>query len=106
MPDPVQRLAAKLERQGHEPAVAAAMAKAAARKLGREHEGWARADEPRTLEEALDHLAAVQTWVNEQVHGFGGRRRRRPSERLLELASERLREAGEHVSRLLAEQRA
>jgi hypothetical protein len=74
MTDPIERLAAKLERRGYQPEVAAAMATAAARELGRQHEAWARVGEPLTLEDTLDNLAAVQKWINEQVYSFGGRR--------------------------------
>ncbi len=80
------------------------MAKAAARKFGRENEAWERAARPLTLEGALEELEAVQKWVAEQVNGLGGRRRTaRASERLIELATERLQAATDRVAELRAQ---
>jgi hypothetical protein len=105
MADPIRRLAAKLEHQGHEPAVAAAMAKAAARKLGREHAAWARAagrPEAAALLEALAELEAVQRWRDESVSGFGGGRGV-PSDLLLDAALAKLGAATERAGKALAD---
>jgi hypothetical protein len=87
------RLAAKLERRGYEPHIARALGKKAAA----EH------DALRDLEEALDELDAAGKWGSEQVNGLGGRRRRPPSDRLLDAATARLRRANERAGEALAE---
>jgi hypothetical protein len=96
---PVTRLAAKLERRGYEPPVAAAAAKAAAKKLGREHAAWARAAGLPEQAELLDALAeseAAGRWRDEHVSGFGGNRDHVPP---IEEATARLRAAHE-IARL------
>jgi sugar phosphate isomerase/epimerase len=92
-PDFADRLAAKLERRGYEPHIARALGKKAAA----EH------DALRDLEEALDELDAAGKWGAEQVNGLGGRRRRPPSDRLLDAATARLRRANERAGEALAE---
>jgi hypothetical protein len=75
--DPIAKLAAKLERRGYAPSIAAAAAKAAAKKLSREHPAWARAagrPDQAELLEALAELEAAGRWRDEHVSGFGGNR--------------------------------
>jgi hypothetical protein len=66
---PVQRLAAKLGRDGHDPRGAAAAAKAAARKAR-----WPGTPKGELLA-ALDEAEQVQKWVDTNVHSLGPGRR-------------------------------
>jgi hypothetical protein len=95
--DPVQRLAAKLERDGHDPRVAAAAAKAAARKAG-----W-----PGTLKgevrAALDEAEQVRKWIDRNVHGFGSGRRPQLTDELLDEAIVMLAASAERLEAALAE---
>jgi hypothetical protein len=102
---PVRRLAEKLERRGHKPAEAAATAKAAAKKLAREHPAWARAvgqPERADVLDALAELEAASRWRDEHVTGFGGRRGGVRSDALLDPALVRLRAATDRAGDALA----
>jgi hypothetical protein len=101
--DPVRRLAAKLERRGYEPRIAAAAAKASAKQLAREHPAWARAAGRPDLAAVLDALAegdAAQKWRDEHVTGFGGHR---DHVRPIEEATAKLTAANERLAAALAE---
>jgi hypothetical protein len=87
---PVTRLAARLEARGYEPHLAAAAAKASAKKLGREHPAWARAagrPEDAAVLDALAGLEAAGRWRDEHVSGFGGNRGGVPPDLLLDAAT-------------------
>ena len=94
--DPVQRLAAKLECDGHDPRVAAAAAKAAARKAG-----WPGTPKGEVLA-ALDEAEQVRKWVDTNVHSLGPGRRPPLTDELLDEAIAMRRASNERLGAALA----
>jgi hypothetical protein len=111
---PIGELAVKLSwpksegGQGLSLREAAAAAKAAAKRFAPEHPAWARALEewPATAaKRVLDALAegeAARKWVDENVHGLGGRRLRLPEDQLLDAGIAKLEAANEQAGDALA----